>query len=86
MRRHPEMDGSQARRRIPDAAAQQLKLPFVPLSSSTGQPFKLFIRHGVLPELAVVGSIQYSWPEPTRRHGALVLRSAPFSQVRVSVF
>lgn len=54
MRRHPEMDGSQARRRIPDAAAQQLKLPFVPLSS-TGQPFKLFIRHGALPGLAVVG-------------------------------
>jgi CRISPR-associated endonuclease Csy4 len=56
MRRHPEVDDSQARRRIPDTVAQTLHLPFVPLAStSTGQTFRLFIRHGALQAQAVAG-------------------------------
>jgi CRISPR-associated endonuclease Csy4 len=49
MRRHG-IDAETATLRIPDAAAEQLSLPFVMLGSrSTGQAsFPLFIRHGPL--------------------------------------
>ncbi|UKR54023.1 type I-F CRISPR-associated endoribonuclease Cas6/Csy4 [Xanthomonas fragariae] len=49
MRRHG-IDAETAAQRIPDAAAEQLPLPFVVLGSrSTGQAsFPLFIRHGPL--------------------------------------
>lgn len=47
MRRHG-IDASAARERIPDQAAEMLRLPFVQLGSrSTAQPaFLLFIQHG----------------------------------------
>ncbi|GAP37740.1 type I-F CRISPR-associated endoribonuclease Cas6/Csy4 [Piscinibacter sakaiensis] len=49
MRRH-DIDATEAARRIPVEAAEQLALPFMILGSrSTGQPsFPLFIRHGPL--------------------------------------
>jgi CRISPR-associated endonuclease Csy4 len=48
MSRH-ELDAQQALERIPDSAAQFVKLPFVQLRSrSTGQNFRLFIAHGPL--------------------------------------
>lgn len=49
MRRHG-LDMESAERRIPDSAAQRLRLPYVQLGSrSTGQArFPLFIRHGPL--------------------------------------
>jgi len=52
IRRHG-IDADAAKARIPDSAAERLRLPFVLLGSrSTGQPsFPLFIRHGeLLPE------------------------------------
>lgn len=48
MRRH-SLSEEEARRRIPDNAARMLKLPFINLhSQSTGQHFRLFIRHGTV--------------------------------------
>jgi len=48
MRRHG-YDEAEARRRIPDDAAQRLDLPYVNLqSASTRQSFRLFIEHGPL--------------------------------------
>lgn len=47
-RRH-HLDATEAAQRIPDSAAQTLRLPWVQLrSSSTGQNFRLFIEHGPL--------------------------------------
>jgi len=45
LRRHP-LTEQEAQARIPDSAACRLRLPFVQLkSTSTGQTYKLFIRH-----------------------------------------
>ncbi|RGE44749.1 type I-F CRISPR-associated endoribonuclease Cas6/Csy4 [Comamonas testosteroni] len=47
----------QAAAAIPDAVERRPNLPFAQLrSSSTGQPFCLFVEHGVLQPDAVVGS------------------------------
>lgn len=47
--RRQQIDEAQARLRIPDSTAEFLELPFVQLcSTSTGQPFRLFIEHGPL--------------------------------------
>ncbi|PPU56754.1 type I-F CRISPR-associated endoribonuclease Cas6/Csy4 [Xanthomonas dyei] len=56
MRRHG-IDAEAATQRIPDAAAEQLALPFVVIGSrSTGQAsFPLFIRHGPLLSEAKIG-------------------------------
>lgn len=55
--RRQQLDEETARQRIRDEAAQQLKLPFVPLNSgSTGQAFRLFIQHGEIQPQAVAGS------------------------------
>lgn len=44
MKRHG-LTAEQARERIPDSAAESLKLPFLPVrSASTGQSFMLFLR------------------------------------------
>lgn len=46
MRRH-DIDAQEAYNRIPDEAARSVELPFVQLrSTSTGQSFRLFIKHG----------------------------------------
>ena len=46
----------QARRAIPDAAAEKLDLPYLVLASqSTGQQFRLFIEHMPIQDLAVPG-------------------------------
>lgn len=46
MKRHG-LTAEQARERIPDAAAETLRLPFLPVrSASTGQSFLLFLRLG----------------------------------------
>lgn len=56
MKRHG-LDEAQALQRIPDSAAEQLRLPFVTLSSaSTGQSFRLFLRQGPLQSEAQAGS------------------------------
>jgi CRISPR-associated endonuclease Csy4 len=56
MRRHG-FDEREACERIPDKLAQLTHLPFVPLrSTSTGQPFMLFIEHGPVQPEAVAGS------------------------------
>ena len=56
MHRH-SLDMEQAFERIPDSAANFLKLPFVQLrSTSTGQSFRLFIEHGGLVDNPTVGS------------------------------
>lgn len=48
MRRH-DLDAEAARARIPDTAASYTDLPYLQLrSTSTGQTFRLFIRHGPL--------------------------------------
>ena len=46
MHRH-DVSEAEARQRIPTAVEQRLDLPFLQLrSSSTGQPFRLFVEHG----------------------------------------
>ncbi|MFM2067095.1 MAG: hypothetical protein RLZZ584_2004 [Pseudomonadota bacterium] len=55
MRRHG-IDEAEARRRIPDEAAEFLRLPYVQLhSASSAQDFRLFIEHGPLLAAAVPG-------------------------------
>ena len=55
MRRH-DIDAAEASRRIPDAAAESLALPFVQLgSASTGCTFRLFIDHQPIQPAAVAG-------------------------------
>jgi CRISPR-associated endonuclease Csy4 len=55
MRRHG-LTAEQAQARIPDSAAEMLDLPFLTLrSQSTGQTFRLFIRHGSLQDAPVLG-------------------------------
>ncbi|MDF5988511.1 type I-F CRISPR-associated endoribonuclease Cas6/Csy4 [Pseudomonas aeruginosa] len=55
MRRH-DLSEEEARKRIPDTVARALDLPFVTLrSQSTGQHFRLFIRHGPLQVTAEEG-------------------------------
>lgn len=55
MRRH-DLSEEEARKRIPDTVARTLDLPFVTLrSQSTGQHFRLFIRHGPLQATAEEG-------------------------------
>ncbi|MGG2681140.1 type I-F CRISPR-associated endoribonuclease Cas6/Csy4 [Pseudomonas aeruginosa] len=55
MRRH-DLSEEEARKRIPDTVARALDLPFVTLrSQSTGQHFRLFIRHGPLQATAEEG-------------------------------
>ncbi|MGV8805588.1 MAG: type I-F CRISPR-associated endoribonuclease Cas6/Csy4 [Polaromonas sp.] len=55
--RRQGIDDQQARERIPDASAQLTCLPFVQLrSTSTGQPFRLFIAHGPVQPGSVAGS------------------------------
>ena len=56
MRRHG-LTAEQAQQRIPDSAAEMLTLPFLTLrSQSTGQTFRLFIRHGHLQATPVHGT------------------------------
>lgn len=56
MRRHG-LTVEQAQERIPDSAAEMLDLPFLTLrSQSTGQTFRLFIRHGPVQTTPVVGT------------------------------
>lgn len=56
MKRHG-LTAEQARERIPDSAAESLKLPFLPMrSASTGQGFYLFLRLGPLCPASVAGS------------------------------
>lgn len=52
------LDIAAAEQRIPNSAAERLRLPFVTLGSrSTGQPsFPLFIRHGPLRAEPIVGT------------------------------
>jgi len=55
IKRHGLTD-AQARERIPDTAVQRLNLPYINMTSaSTGQPFPLFIEHGVLTHEAKKG-------------------------------
>lgn len=55
MKRH-NLDAATAAARIPDTARETLSLPYVRLnSSSTGQPFLLFIAHGPVQDHAVAG-------------------------------
>jgi CRISPR-associated endonuclease Csy4 len=55
MRRHG-LTAEQAQERIPDSATELLDLPFLTLrSQSTGQTFRLFIRHGPVQATPVVG-------------------------------
>lgn len=56
MKRHG-LDERAAEERIPDSAAKHLDLPFVKMSSaSTGNPFRLFVRHGPISEEEKSGS------------------------------
>lgn len=51
------LTAEEAAQRIPDCAAQTLRLPWVQLrSSSTGQSFRLFIEHGPLLQQPNTGS------------------------------
>lgn len=55
MKRHG-LTEAQARERIPDAAAELLRLPYVALrSASTGQSFRLFLRQGPAQAQAISG-------------------------------
>lgn len=55
MRRH-NLDVYEVQQRIPDGVARLSGLPFVQLhSTSTGQPFRLFIDHGPAQSSAVLG-------------------------------
>lgn len=55
MRRHGFSE-EEARQRIPDRTARQLDLPYLHLrSQSTGQSFRLFIRHGPLQDTPIAG-------------------------------
>lgn len=55
IRRHG-LTAEQAQERIPDSAAETLDLPFLTLrSQSTGQTFRLFIRHGPVQVKLVLG-------------------------------
>lgn len=58
MRRHG-IDADAARQRIPDSAAEALRLPFVTLGSrSTGQPsFNLYIQHGPTQPTPLAGEL-----------------------------
>lgn len=48
MKRHA-ISEEEARQRIPDSAGKRCTLPFASLRSTTsGQPFRLFVRHGAL--------------------------------------
>ncbi len=54
--RRQGVDEWEAIRRIPNDVARRCELPFVPLAStSTGQVFKLFIRHAEVQAQAVAG-------------------------------
>jgi CRISPR-associated endonuclease Csy4 len=65
MRRHG-MDEAEARTRIPDSAARWLDLPYVQLrSTSTGQPFRLFIAHGPIQTTAQPGLFSAYGLSPT---------------------
>jgi CRISPR-associated endonuclease Csy4 len=56
MRRHG-ITADQALARLPDSAAEKLDLPYIQLNSqSTGQPFRLFIRHGAVQPTPVTGT------------------------------
>lgn len=56
MRRHG-ISADEALARLPDSAAEKLNLPYIQLrSQSTGQPFRLFIRHGEVQQTATTGS------------------------------
>ena len=53
MRRH-RIGAVEALARLPDSAAEKLDLPYIQLrSQSTGQPFRLFIRHGEVQQTAI---------------------------------
>lgn len=65
MRRH-NLSEDTARERIPDSAARWLDLPYVQLrSTSTGQPFRLFIAHGPLQATAQPGIFSAYGLSPT---------------------
>ncbi|MCV2217040.1 type I-F CRISPR-associated endoribonuclease Cas6/Csy4 [Thauera sp. Sel9] len=56
MKRH-NLDAAAAQARIPDSAAQRSDLPFVNLrSNSSGEHFRLFIRHSPLQDSAQPGA------------------------------
>lgn len=59
-RRHMKRHGlseAQAKERIPDSAAESLRLPFIALrSTSTGQAFPLFLRFGPVESQPVSGT------------------------------
>lgn len=56
MRRHG-ITADEALARLPDSAAEKLDLPYIQLrSQSTGQPFRLFIRHGEVQQTATAGT------------------------------
>ena len=70
MRRHP-IDEQEARKRIPDEVASLTRLPFVQLrSTSTGQPFRLFIEHGPL--------LPRAWPGNFNAYGLSREASVPW--------
>lgn len=51
------IDAHTARQRIPDSAAESLRLPFIQLASgSTGQTFRLYLRLGEVEQAPIVGS------------------------------
>lgn len=65
MRRHG-LSAEEARARIPDSAAEQLKLPFLELASrSTGQRYRLFLRHGPLQATPIAGPFNAYGLSPT---------------------
>ncbi|MGV2442369.1 type I-F CRISPR-associated endoribonuclease Cas6/Csy4, partial [Bacillus atrophaeus ATCC 9372] len=55
-KRH-QLSEAEARERIPDSAAQMLKLPYLQLRShSTGQHFRLFLQLGAAQEHPIAGT------------------------------
>ena len=58
--KHLKITEIQARERIPDTREQRVKLPFVSIQSlSTGQRFRLFIKHGKVLETPAVGHFSF---------------------------
>lgn len=56
MRRHG-VDAATARERLPDSIAQTVHLPFMQLvSTSTGQTFRMFLRHGPIKQQPLAGA------------------------------
>lgn len=59
MHRHG-LTQEEAQKRIPDSAAETLDLPYIKVhSQSTGQKFRLFIRHGPLQPIPMSGTFNF---------------------------